>query len=301
MFRPLCKTLAIIGWLGAWLAAGPGIADERPLVVATNYPLQYFAERIGGDAVRAELLVPENIDPAFWEPDAAAIGGLQQAGLILLNGAGYEKWLGRVSLPRRKLLDTSADFSNRIIETDAGATHSHGLEGEHSHAGTAFTTWLDPTLAVEQARAVRDALMRLLPEDTDALEHNYTALEQDLMRLDEQLRDIVAADADKPLLASHPVYQYLARRYGLNLESVLWEPETVAAEAEWAAFADRLQAHPARWMLWEGEPSAENRRRLGTLGIQSAVYDPCANRPDTGDLLDVMDANAGQLRRVFGR
>jgi zinc transport system substrate-binding protein len=54
-------------------------------------------------------------------------------------------------------------------------------------------------------------------------------------------------------------------------------------------------------MLWEAEPSAENRRRLAALGVQSAVYDPAANRPDTGDWLDVMAANAGQLRQVFGQ
>jgi zinc transport system substrate-binding protein len=29
------------------------------------------------------------------------------------------------------------------------------------------------------------------------------------------------------LLASHPVYQYLARRYGLNLRSLVWETDEV--------------------------------------------------------------------------
>ncbi len=299
MLRSPRKTLMALGLIGAWLAAGPAVAADRPLVVATNYPLLYFAERIGGDKIEVVLPVPADIDPAFWQPDATAIAGLQQVGLILLNGAGYEQWLGRVSLPRRRLVDTSADFSDQYIQTEAGATHSHGLEGEHSHAGTAFATWLDPTQAVEQARAVRDALARLVPDDAEAFARNYSALEQDLLRLDEQLRDIVAAGADKPLLASHPVYQYLARRYELNLESVLWEPETVAAESEWAALAGRLKAHPARWMLWEGEPSAENRRRLKALDIESAVYDPCANRPAQGDLLDAMAGNVEGLRQIF--
>jgi zinc transport system substrate-binding protein len=206
--------------------------------------------------------LPPGVDPAFWQPDAAAIGAFQRADIILLNGAGYAKWISRVSLPRRKLVDTSAGFRDRYITTESGVTHSHGREGEHSHAGTAFTTWLDFRQAVEQAKAVRDALSRQMPAQSETFAANFLGLERDLLELDERLAAIVARDPGKPLFASHPVYQYLARRYGLNLKSLLWEPDVVAPPDEWQTLAKLRQAHPADWMLWESDPVPENVQRL---------------------------------------
>jgi zinc transport system substrate-binding protein len=278
-----------------------GVAAERLVVYTVNYPLQYFAQRIAGDQAEVVLPVPPDVDPAFWQPDAQTIGSFQRADVILLNGAGYAKWVDRVSLPRRKLVDTSAGFRDRYVETEGGVTHSHGREGAHSHAGTAFTTWLDFTQAAEQAKAVRDALSRLMPDQADIFAANFRGLERDLLALDSRLEAIVARDPAKPLFASHPVYQYLARRYSLNLKSVLWEPDAMASETEWQALAELREAHPAAWMLWEAEPSAENRERLRQLGVQSAVFDPCANPPPAGDFLRVMSDNVTNMADVYDR
>jgi zinc transport system substrate-binding protein len=81
---------------------------------------------------------------------------------------------------------------------------------------------------------------------------------------------------------------------------VLWRPDSVAPEAEWTALCEGFQAHPAQWMLWEAEPARENRQCLDTIGIERAVFTPCANRPAQGDLLDAMTDNIQALRRVFG-
>jgi len=295
--RILALVVAAIVWLGYSVTA----AAERLVVYTVNYPLQYFAQRIGGEHAEVVFPVSPGVDPAFWQPDAAAIGDFQRADLILLSGAGYAKWIDRVSLPRRKVVDTSAGFRDRFITTAGGVTHSHGREGDHSHAGTAFTTWLDFGQAVAQAKAVRDALSRALPAQRDAFDTNFRTLESDLLRLDSRLATIVARDPAKPLFASHPVYQYLARRYALNLESLLWETDVVAPTNEWRALAELRESHPAGWMLWEGDPVSENVERLKQLSIQSTVFDPCGNRPADGDFLSVMTKNVENMERLFSR
>lgn len=281
------------------LASSASFAADRLLVYTVNYPLQYFAQRIAGDYAQVVLPVPAGIDPAFWRPDAAAIAELQRADLILLNGADYAKWLSRVSLPRRKLVDTSAGFRDRFIETKQGVTHSHGREGAHSHAGTAFTTWLDFRQAVEQAKAVRDALTRRIPEQRETFADNFSALEHDLLDLDARLSAMVETAPEKRLLASHPVYQYLARRYSLKLSSVMWEPDTLPPESEWQALAKLRKRHPATWMLWEAPPTEDTRERLHRYGVHTTVFNPCANRPGEGDFLSVMAENIAGMTRVF--
>jgi zinc transport system substrate-binding protein len=196
-------------------------------------------------------------------------------------------------------VDTSAGFSDRYIETKGSVTHSHGREGAHSHTGTAFTTWLDFNRAVEQARTVREAPARRMPEQRKTFTGNFLTLERDLRDLDVRLKAIVARDPMQPLLASHPVYQYLARRYALNLKSVMWEPDAMSPESEWQNFAELREQHPATWMLWESDLAPEIGERLQQLGIQSTVFDPCANRPVAGDFLGVMSNNLDNMARVF--
>jgi zinc transport system substrate-binding protein len=275
-------------------------AEQGRLTVYTvNYPLQCFTQRIAGEHADVVYPAPSDVDPALWQPTVEIIAGYQQADLILLNGANYAKWVDRVSLPRRKLVDTSASFRNHYIHVKANATHSHGPGGDHSHTGTAFTTWLDLSQAAEQARAIADTMTRKRPELEAVLVRNFTALEADLLDLDKQIQSIVVTRPDLPLLASHPVYQYFQRRYGLNLQSVMWEPGEVPGEAQWIGLERVLKEHPARWMIWESEPHPQSVRRLRGMGVESIVFNPAANRPDEGDFLSVMRQNVKHLQQVF--
>ena len=280
-------------------AAGAGAGEEKLLVYAVNYPLAYFAGRIGGDAVRVELPVPGEVDPAFWTPEAESILAFQRADLILLNGAGYAGWVRNATLPASRMVDTSRGFEDRFIVVESDVTHSHGPEGAHTHGETAFTTWLDPALAVAQAAAVREALIAARPTGEASFQGGYAALEADLLTLDGALEELAAGLSDQPILASHPVYQYLARRYGLNLEAVMWEPDAMPTPSQWQELAHGLEAHPARWMIWEGEPLVASMARLEEMSVGSVVFDPCGNVPDEGDYLTVMRRNVQALAAVF--
>ncbi len=271
----------------------------KPQVLVANYPLQYFAQRIAGDAVEVRFLAPKNEDPAFWQPDEAAITAFQNADLILMNGATYSKWADKVTLPESKVVDTSAAFASNLIEVRDATTHSHGPGGTHSHNGTAFTTWIDFKQASMQAQAVSDALAKLVPTAADSISKNTGALKDELGALDDRMSVISRRLVQYPLVASHPVYHYMARRYGLNLKSVLWEPDTVLDATAVNDLNAVLAIHRARWMIWEAEPSKDNIEKLAALGLQSVVFDPCANVPASGDFMTVMKANVEAMENAF--
>ena len=275
------------------------LAEQKLTIYTVNYPLAYFAERLAGDLAQVEFPAPPDVDPAFWMPDADTIAAFQAADLILLNGAGYAKWVDKVSLPASRLVNTSRGFTDQYIETTGGVSHSHGPGGEHSHSGIAFTTWLDLDLAAHQAEAVARAIARKRPETQARVGRNLEALRSELLALDARLAATVATAPARPLLASHPVYQYLARRYGLNLRSVLWEPDDVPTPQQWAELERTLGEHPAHWMLWEAVPAPETASRLRALGVESIVFNPCANRPADGDFLSIMDDNAKNLSTAY--
>lgn len=277
---------------------GPAARQGKPQVYAVNYPLEFFASRLGGDLVDVHFPVPPEVDPAFWKPSDSAVAQFQRADVILLNGAGYARWAQQVSLPESRLVDTSASFADKLIRIDDGVVHSHGPGGEHSHQGIAFTTWLDPQLALLQATEVHTALVRLLPANRQTLDANFRLLKTELQRLDQQLGTIAARYQDEPLLASHPVYQYLARRCGWNLQSMHWEPDELPNAGQWETLAQLRESHPSKWMLWEATPRRETAEKLASLGVTSIVFETCGNRP-VGSYFQAMANNIQRLSTIF--
>ena len=292
IFQVLLITILLLGSMVA-------TAADKLTVYSVNYPLTYFAERIGGEHVEAVFPVPPDVDPAFWEPAAKDIATFQQADVILLNGAGYARWLKRASLPRRKLVNTSAAFKKDYISVTGTATHQHGPGGDHSHAGTAFTTWLDFSQAIQQAKAIQLALEKRRPEYADVFRRNYAVLETELDNLDKKITELATRDPDKLFVASHPVYQYFARRYQLDLQSVMWEPDVVPEKYQWSELRQLLRHHPAKWMIWEGTPDERSVNGLNETGINSLVFSPCANVPNEGDFMSVMTENMLQLEKAY--
>lgn len=273
-------------------------SDKTPAVSVSNYPLQYFVERL---APWIDVQFPAHVssDPAHWKPSAQDISALQEADLVILNGASYESWLANVSLSQAKLVDTAAGLTDRFIPLEEHTTHSHGLEGEHEHSGTAFTLWLDMTLAQAQVQALSNALASKWPQRSAEIEQAATVLIGELESLDSKIKAIVSGAADRPVLFSHPVYQYLQNRYGMNGQSVHWEPDALPDEALWKELTELLKSHPAKWMIWEGQPLPEIVEKLVEIGIQSVVFDPCAGKPGQGDFMSVMKQNVAELEKVY--
>jgi zinc transport system substrate-binding protein len=126
------------------------------------------------------------------------------------------------------MVNTSKAFKENYINIDDAVTHSHGMDGDHSHSGTAFTTWLDLRQAVMQAEIILKALSRKLPEEKEKFESNFRLLEKDLLTLDNELEKITSKASNLPLVASHPVYQY----FGIRLESTSCQMDDLGRGSE---------------------------------------------------------------------
>ncbi len=271
---------------------------SRIVVFVSNYPLYAMTQQISGG--KADILFPAEGqgDPAYWNPEPEEIAQIQEADLILINGATYEKWMGNISIPESSLVNTSKGFKDKYISLKEATTHSHGPEGEHEHTGTAFTTWLDLTLAAEQAYVVKNALIKLLPDEEKNFEEAYLKLKNELMDLDKELTAITSADHIH-VIFSHPVYQYFSERYNVHGSSLHWEPDIIPDGNAWSELEHELDHQAVKWMIWESQPLPEVAERLGEMGVSVIVYDPCSNVPEVGDFLSVMKNNINSLRNIY--
>ncbi len=278
---------------------------QRPVVYTTFYPTTYFAQRIAGDYAEIVCPCPATEDPIYWMPDDKTLAAYQQADLIVINGASFEKWLDKASLPQSRIVDTSKSMADSLTTFTQVIQHTHGPRGEHAHAGIDGHLWLDPLNSKAQAQAITTAFIRRDPDHTAAFQDGFTALAKDLDDLDARLRAISTRPEKVTLLCSHPAYNYIARRYGWQIRSLHLDPQ---AMPDAKALAEIKQASidlPAQYLLWEVAPAdgiADTIRQA--TGVRSIVFSPCETLADDAlqrgdDYLSVMRANIAALEQAL--
>lgn len=268
--------------------------ETRDAVATTFYPTAWMAEQILGDLVPVECPLPQGEDPSSWQPRSAAIESYQSAKLIVTNGAGFEKWVGTVTLPGSRVVDTTGGLSEPFIQYENAVVHQHGPGGEHSHEGTDGHTWLDPITAKHQAQQIADAASRAWPQHVDAISANLKSLQQRLDSLDKRFSEITPKLDGVRLLCSHPAYNYIARRYGWKIQNFDLDPDQPIADEQLAAWS-KDQSQQKTVMLWESEPIATAQSQLIDAGVTEVVFSPCEARPTMGDFLSVMNQNLDRL------
>lgn len=288
----LTKTLAAALILLGTVAGSA--AQDRPQVMTVNYALQFLAERLVGDSADVVFPVPDGTDPSFWRPKISDISKIQAAKLVLLNGAGFATWIDRVSLSRSKLVNTSAAIKDRFIVTKS-ITHSHGDGGEHSHEGLASYTWLDPQLAIAQAEAIAKAVTRRRLASKEEAESRLAKLRADLEALDTNTEQTLSGAKGVAMIATHPRYQYLARRYGLTIDSLEWEAGEAPSAEQLADLKGRIEKSGARVLIWEAAPPASAIDATNALGVKSVVFSPLAQKAPSGTFIDAYSAAVADL------
>lgn len=258
-------------WLALFLAL-LGTPAATQTVTAVNGPLASMAKTLGGDAITVVYPVPEGTDPALWRPSIAEVAQIQASDLILLNGAEFARWTAKTSLPRARTVNTSRAFQDTYIATAEGLTHSHGNDGEHSHAGVAPLVWLDFDQAAQQVTAIATALKRLIPDQAGAIDSRLAALTQQL----NDLHARASTFAGTQVLADHSGLEYFARAYGLQMTDIAWTPGQAPAPKDLA----RLSTTDATIILWQTAPHPKAEAATQAAGLTSVLFSPGTGSPD---------------------
>jgi zinc transport system substrate-binding protein len=193
------------------LAGGEDQQGSKMIVIATIYPIQYFAERIGGGRVRVVGVYREGVDPHVAELTAHDLAQIAKADLVLSNGLGMEPSF------QKALKASGPEFEGRIVEVTVGnlATQwrSNGHGGNERGLDPHF--WLDPILAIEQANIMTDAIISIDPTNENYYAEAFLDLKEDLLDLDHGFRIGLSECTRNSFVVSHAALGYLATRYGL--------------------------------------------------------------------------------------
>jgi len=277
---------------------GAGTGGERMQVVASVYPLYFFARRVGGDRVEVVSLVPPGAEPHDWEPRASDLKTLNSARVFVYNGAGLEPWVDRAlkSLDNKGLIP---------VDTSAGLPLLTGNgEGGHEPGGYDPHIWLDPVLAQEQVKRIAAALSQADPAGKDVYEANAQALIAELAALDRDYQALAACPR-REIVITHAFFGYPARRYGLVQVPMVTSlsPEAEPTPRQLAELVRFVRERGIRYIFVETLVSDRVGRVLAQeAGAQVLVLNPIEGltpeeEAQGKDYLTLMRENLANLRQ----
>ncbi|MCJ7652322.1 MAG: metal ABC transporter substrate-binding protein, partial [Actinobacteria bacterium] len=222
----LCALLVVNG-CGNRQAAG------KMKVVASIVPLADFCKNVGGDLVEVKTIVPPGATEHTFEPTYGQMKSLSESRVFVMNGLELERWatdvvrkVGKAGLVTVVVAD--AVPRTRLLETE-------GVNDPH--------VWLDPSLAVYEVNAIRDAFIKTDPSHEDAYTKNAASYVKKLETLDSEIKKVTSKFSKKDFVAFHPAWTYFAARYGLRQAGVVEEfPGKEPSAQDIAGLVDKIKA-----------------------------------------------------------
>jgi len=265
-------------WCLVLVAAGCGqprdAGTQGVSVTVSILPQKYFVNRIGGDLVRVNVMVPPGASPATYEPKPSQIRALSDSAIYFAAGVPFEaSWLGRLTADRDDLrvVDTSEG-----IEKLAMIAHSHHDHDHHSEEASDPHTWMSPKRVKTHATNICNALCEADPDRSETYRMNLDSFHAELENLDRDLADQFDGLASRAFLVFHPSWGYFADDYGLRmipLEVGGQEPSAF----ELGKLIDQSRAENIRVILAQPEfnqrPAEFIAREIGADIIQASPLD----------------------------
>ncbi|MGP8107159.1 MAG: metal ABC transporter solute-binding protein, Zn/Mn family, partial [Desulfobaccales bacterium] len=97
----------------------PALAQGPMHVAVSILPQRYFVEKIGGQFVEVEVMVPPGATPETYEPRPGQMSALNGSGIYFACGVPFETtWLPKIISVNPKILviHTEKDIKKRSLE-----------------------------------------------------------------------------------------------------------------------------------------------------------------------------------------
>lgn len=304
---------AVSACSGDGATAGTAGNTDKFDVVASFYPMQFLAERIGGEHVNVTTLTEPGQEPHDLEISAQQTAQLQEADAVL-----YLKNLQ----PSVDEAVGQADVGSKIdaaslttLEDHGDVEHEHEGEGDHGHEGEEHAedgehpldphVWLDPAKYAEIAQGVGAAFEKADPDHAADYKANTKALVGELNALDGTFEEGLKDTRTKVFFTNHASFAYLAERYGLTQEAISGiSPESEPSPARIKELQTEAKADGVTTVFYETLVSDRTARTLAKdAGLRTDVLDPLEGITDKSkgdDYFQVMESNLGALKTALG-
>ena len=202
--------------------------ENSKLQVITSATFLYeFSQNVGKEMIDVTLLVPMGVDPHDWEPTIRDREKLQKADVIIVNGIGYEHWLGSFDSNDNQgiLVDTSngistLDFEKHDDHAKEDDHDGHEEEDKHNHEDLDPHIWLNPVYAQLQVKNIANTLSNSDPTNKNYYQSNAAIYNKELDLLDSKIRTELSG-CKTDFITFHNAFSYFSEEYGLTQHTII--------------------------------------------------------------------------------
>ena len=294
-----------------------GAKDGTLTVMASFYPLQYLAEKIGGEHVTVTSLTPAGAEPHDLELSPKTVDALSSADAVIYL-AGFQsavdeaieqqapKTVIDVS-PAVQLVEAGVDANHPSEEEDEGtdetqSSEADGHEDHHHDMSADPHFWLDPVRMANAATLVGDKLAEANPANAEMYKTNAKALKDELTSLGNDLVSKTSTCQIKTFVTAHTAFGYLADRTGLTQVGISGlDPDSSPSPARLAEISQIAKDQGVTTIFTEALIDPKIAQTLADdLGITTAVLDPIESQTDPSkDYSGVMNDNINALTKAL--
>jgi zinc transport system substrate-binding protein len=245
----------------------PLVSSGKVQVVASFYPLYYFASQIGGDKANVLNITPAGAEPHDYEPTPSDIVSIENSKLLILQGTGLEAWGDNI----KKNIDPK---QTTILTVGQELMTQNVVEGETTVIDP--HTWLSPPLASEMADKILAGFITTDPTNTTYYQTNEVKLKIDLATLDMEYKNGLVNCASKDIVTSHAAFGYLSTTYGLNQVPISGlSPDAEPSPKQLADVADFVKKNKVQYIFFESLVSPKLSETIAReTGTKTMVLDP---------------------------
>lgn len=205
-------------------------SGKERIVSVSILPQKYFVERIAGDYLKVNVMIPPGMSPASADLNTEQLKKLYNSSVYFAVGyLPFETTHLYPVLKDKKEIELIR-HSDGIELISGSCSHHHEHDGcehhghhHHHEGGIDPHIWVSPPHAAKMANDVLSTLIRLYPEQKEAFTKNYAALEKDILKVDEKAKEILSRKNNRIFLIYHPTLSYFAQEY--QLEQVALEDD----------------------------------------------------------------------------
>lgn len=216
------------------LVFGNTLVAAAPLKVVSSFSiLADMVGQVGGDKVESLVIVGPEGDAHSFEPRPSDSKTLQDADLLIINGAQFEEWLPR--------LVASAGYKGKVIEAIEGVplrayeeeeehhqeSEPHSEDGhhhhEHHHGEYDPHAWQSLDYAQRYVANIQQALAEADPANTAYYEQRAAVYEAQLKTLQANMQEAFGQlpATHRTVVTSHDAFAYLGQDYDIEFLPLL--------------------------------------------------------------------------------
>ncbi len=182
------------------------VNEKQFTVVTSFYPLYVLTSNItdGAEGVSVINMTPSDVgclhDYQLLPKDLKI---LQEADMFIVNGAGMEGFLDKVTNSLKNLEIVTSTKNIELIYDEHNNPNPH--------------TWMYIPNVVLELETIKNSLCVSNPKNKTVYDKNFSEYSGELLKLHEEIKNSLSDIENKNIIAAHSTFDYMAKGYGLNI------------------------------------------------------------------------------------